>query len=76
MAKLTIAMIKATMKTIFAMPAALAAIPKKPKNAAINAMTKKVSAQENMESSYARAYCAIHAESVHDTLPSGLRRKR
>jgi len=55
---------------------ALAANPKKPKNAAISAMTKKVSAQENMESSYARAHCSIHAERVHDTLSSGLRRKR
>jgi len=68
MAKLMIAMMSATTKMIFAIPAALAAIPKNPKNAAIRAMTKNVSAQENMDSSYVRAHCAIHAGGVHDAV--------
>jgi hypothetical protein len=43
----------ATTKMIFAMPAAEAAIPKKPKTAAMRAMMKKVIAQENIGDSFA-----------------------
>lgn len=42
--KVTTAPIRNTMNSIFAMPAAPAAIPPKPKTAAINAMMKKTTA--------------------------------
>jgi hypothetical protein len=52
-AKLTIAMMSATTKMIFAMPTALAASPKNPNTAAISAMMKNANAQENMADSFA-----------------------
>src|SRR5262249_5885375 len=53
----------ATTKMILAMPAALAARPKKPNTAAISAMTKNAIAQENMSLSYADAFglCSAYA---------------
>jgi hypothetical protein len=45
-------MIRATTKMIFAIPAALAAMPKNPNTPAINAMMKNAIAQTNMTASF------------------------
>jgi hypothetical protein len=69
--RLTIARMSATKKMIFAIPAALAASPKKPKMAAISAMTKNARAQENISNSLGYASLSVQRICQSDADSSG-----